>query len=166
MTFDMRPLLPGYVLALLAIIVGFGLGVAFGSNEEAMKADLASKAHAARHLYADEAAVKKVLDKSWTYYQRAHLHASSLGTTALVLITLVGLLGIPKRLAVAIGIALGLGSLGYGLFWLFAGMAAPMLGSTSLAKASYEWLGAGAPALLMISVFVVLGATVITWVKK
>jgi hypothetical protein len=159
-SFSLRPLLPGYALAILAILLGFGLGVAFGANEDGLKAGLAAKAQSASHLYADEAAMKKVLDKSWVYFQRAHLHAGSLGTAAIAMITLLGFLGLPSRIATPLSIALGLGSVGYGLFWLLAGMAAPSLGSTGAAKSAYEWLGAGSPGILVISTLVVFAITV------
>lgn len=45
----------------------------------------------------DDAALKAVLDKSWVYMQRAHLHAGGMGTTALVLIVLVSLLDRTSR---------------------------------------------------------------------
>ena len=42
---------------------------------------------------------------------------------------------------------MGLGSLGYSMFWMLAGMRAPGLGSTGAAKESLEWLAVPTSAL-------------------
>jgi hypothetical protein len=122
-------LAPGIGLALASIAFGFGLGVAFGAVEDDLKDHLQASAQA-----------KPVVKKSWTYFKRAHLHANALGTTALAASLLLALLGPPGVLARLSSFGLGAGALFYAAYWLFAGLMAPGLGSTSAAKESLAWL--------------------------
>jgi hypothetical protein len=67
------------------LLLGYGLGIVFGLNEEIIKSQLSASAAElqATAYHGDAAAVEAVLDKSWTYMQRAHLHAAGLGTAAI-----------------------------------------------------------------------------------
>ncbi len=151
----------GLVLAVLTILFGQGMGIVFGLNEDLIKSRLRASAEAVRGpVYeADDAKIKTVLDKSWSYMQRAHLHAGGMGTTAVALIVLLCLLDAPRRATVAIGLGLGAGGLGYSLFWMWAGFRAPALGSTGAAKESLAWLAmpsSGAFVLATIAALVLL----------
>lgn len=150
---SLHPVLPGLLLAILTLLFGFGLGVIFGFNEDAIKSRLSAAATAAPvSVYQqDEAAMKAVLDKSWTYMQRAHLHAGSLGAVAVALTVVLVLLGTGPRLARAISLGLGLGGLGYSVFWLWAGFRAPALGSTGAAKESLSWLAMPSSGLVVVA---------------
>ena len=157
----LRPALPGLLLATLTLLFGFGLGVVFGLNEDAIKSRLSAAAAAApAAVYQQDAAkVKAVLDKSWVYMQRAHLHAGSLGAVAVVLTLLAVLLGTRPLMTRAISIGLGAGGLGYSIFWLWAGFRAAALGSTGAAKESLAWLAmpsSGAFVVATTAVFVLL----------
>ena len=138
----LHPALPGIFLAVLTLLFGFGLGVVFGLNEGAIKSRLAASAAAveATVYHGDAAAAKPVLDKSWAYMQRAHLHAGALGTSAVILCVLTALVGARPVVTRTIGVALGAGALGYSVFWLWAGFRAPGLGGTGAAKESLAWL--------------------------
>jgi hypothetical protein len=135
----------------ITLLFGFGLGIVFGLNEEMIKSRLsASAVEVQATVYqGDDAAMKAVLDKSWTYMQRAHLHAGALGTSAVVLTLLVVLLGSSPRVTRAVGLALGVGSLGYSVFWLWAGFRAPGLGGTGPAKESLKWLAMPSSGLIV-----------------
>jgi hypothetical protein len=135
-------LAPGVLLAFASIAFGFGLGAAFGAAEDDLKDHLHASAQAVlESVYAgDEAQAKPVVKKSWTYFKRAHLHANALGTTALAVSLLLALLGPPGVLARLSSFGLGTGALFYSACWLFAGLMAPELGSTSAAKESLAWL--------------------------
>ncbi len=137
-----RPASVGLIFAILTILFGQGLGVVFGLNEDAIKGRLKASAEAVRDTVykGDAAAMKPVLDKSWAYMQRAHLHAGAMGTSALALITLLCLIGTPRIVLTISSIALGLGGLGYSLYWMWAGFKAPGLGSTGAAKESLKLL--------------------------
>ncbi|MFA6564037.1 MAG: hypothetical protein WCV00_19200 [Verrucomicrobiia bacterium] len=162
----LHPALPGMLLAVFTLLFGFGLGIVFGLNEDIIKARLkASTAEVRESVYhGNDATIKAVLDKSWVYMQRAHLHASGLGATALGLILLASLLGQSPGLTRAISLALGAGGLGYSVFWLWAGFRAPALGGTGAAKESLKWLAmpcsgamvvaTAAVAVLLITVIV------------
>jgi hypothetical protein len=147
-----RAVLPGLLLAALTLLLGFGLGVVFGLNEEAITSRLAASAAAApASVYnGDAAAVKAVLSKSWAYMQRSHLHAGALGTTAVALTMIVVLLGIRPMIARVISLGLGAGGLGYSVFWVWAGARAPGLGSTGAAKESLSWLAMPSSGLVVV----------------
>ena len=157
----------GLVLAVLTILFGQGMGIVFGLNEDAIKSRLKNSAVEMRDsVYkGDDAAIKAVLDKSWTYMKRAHLHAGSMGTTAVGLIVLMCLLGTSRRMIIAVSIGLGVGGFGYSLFWMWAGFRAPALGGTGAAKETLKWLAmpsSGAFVLATVAVLVALIATVVS----
>lgn len=104
-----RAVLPGLLLATLTLLLGFGLGVVFGLDEEAITSRLAaSAAGAPAAVYnGDAAAVKVVLAKSLAYMQRSHLHAGAPGTTAVALTMMFVLLGIRPMLPRVLSIGLG-----------------------------------------------------------
>jgi hypothetical protein len=163
---DLRPAGIGLALAILTLLFGQGMGVVFGLNEDAIKSRLKSDALEVRETVykGDDAAAKAVLDKSWVYMQRAHLHAGAMGTTALGLILVVWLLGTSPRITLAIGVGLGAGGLGYSIFWMWAGFLAPGLGSTGLAKESLRLLAmpsSGAFVLATVAVLVLLVARLV-----
>ena len=88
----------------------------------------------------DEAKAKKVSDKAWVYFKRAHLHANGLGTSALALIVLLTFLAGGDGLKGILALASGIGGLGYSVYWLLAGMRAPGMGSTAAAGLSHDEL--------------------------
>lgn len=149
----LRAALPGLLLAVLTLLFGFGLGVVFGLNEEAITSRLAASAAAAPDslYHGDPVAIKAVLGKSWTYMQRAHLHAGSLGTAAIALTVVVLLLGVQPVILRVISLGLGAGGLGYSIFWVWAGARAPGLGSTGAAKESLSWLAIPSSGLVVAS---------------
>lgn len=156
------PFLPGAAFGLVAVVYGFGLGAAFGAAEEQLKSALKASAEAARATYLARAAKEpdpeaaaraetaKVLEKSWIYLQRAHLHAGALGTIAIAVSLLVGWLPTWRMAGYLASASLGLGALAYPLFWMLAGFRAPGLGSTSAAKASLQWLAIPGSGLCLL----------------
>ena len=163
----LRPLAPGILLAFASIAFGFGLGIAFGAAEDDLKDHLHAGAQAVlESVYAgDESRARPVVAKSWTYFKRAHLHANGLGTTALVAILLLALLGPPGVLERLSSVVLGAGALFYSAYWLVAGLIAPEFGSTSAAKEALAWIAipssgacvAGLAGALICSIRAVLG---------
>lgn len=146
----LRPVLPGLFLGTLTLLFGFGLGVTFGLNEDMIKSRLSASAAAApAAVYQDDAAKEAVLEKSWVYMQRAHLHAGSLGAVAVALTILLVFLRTGPGLARATSLGLGTGALGYSGFWLWAGFRAPGLGSTGAAKESLAWLAIPSSGLVV-----------------
>lgn len=154
----LRPLAPGLLLALLAVLFGFGMGGAFGAAEDSLKDGLRASGEAVLDSAygGDEVAMSKVVGKSWSYYKRAHLHANALGTTALASILLLALVGKPGRLEQIGAIAFGAGSLLYGVYWLLAGMRAPGMGSTGAAKESLGFVAIPGSSLCMIGLFITI----------
>ncbi|MDP2345340.1 MAG: hypothetical protein Q8O67_30630 [Deltaproteobacteria bacterium] len=146
-----RPFAPAFVLALCAVLLGQGIGIAFGAAEETLKGSLKADAELvlATTYGGDAAKAKAVVDKSWVYYQRAHLHAGALGTFALVFALLLALIPGHLLLRRACAAGVSVGAFGYGSFWLWAGMRAPGLGSTGAAKESLTWLAWASSGLLV-----------------
>jgi hypothetical protein len=138
----------GTCLSLLAIFFGFALGGAFGAIEGPIKKRLdASGSAVLQSVYKGDAAAKDaVVKKSWEYLQRAHIHGGAIGTAALASIVTLILLCRLGLVAQITALAFGSGALLYSLFWLFAGLMAPGIGSTSVTKESLSFIaipGAG-----------------------
>jgi hypothetical protein len=154
----------GAILALFTVLVGFALGGVFGAFEDSLKADLSALAETGRDsVYGGDAAkMKSVVEKSWAYYKRAHLHGGGIGAAALSVILLLASLRRPTVvLRRGLALALGLGGLGYTTFWLLAARRAPGLGSTHAAKESLSWLAVPSAGLLLLGLTTVLVLTAI-----
>lgn len=161
----LRPALLGILLAVLTLLFGYGMGTAFGLNEDAIKSRLKASAVEVREsvYHGDDAAIKAVLDKSWGYMHRAHLHAGGLGSANIALILLTVLLGTSPGLTRVISLGLGAGGLGYSVFWLWAGFRAPAMGGTGPAKESLKWLAmpsSGAVLLSTVAVAILIIAAI------
>ncbi len=153
----------GVALALLTILFGFVLGGLFGAFEDVLKGGLKESALAVRDTAygGDEAKMKAVLDKSWTYYQRAHLHGGGIGAVCLGAILLLASLRRPRAMVRrGVALALGLGGFGYALFWMLAARAAPGLGGTGAAKDSLEWLAIPSAGMLLLGLVAVMALLV------
>ena len=68
--------------------------------------------------------------------KRAHLHSRTMGVISIAFSLLVAWLSFPARAQLGISLLSGLGSLGYGVFWMVSGFLAPGMGSTGAAKES------------------------------
>lgn len=133
-----KPMVVGACLALLAILLGFTLGGAFGLVEGTIKKHLDDSGSASlQSAYAGDVAAKNaVVAKSWVYLQRAHLHGGAIGAAALASILAMILLARPGTSTNVSALAFGAGAILYPLFWLLAGLTAPAAGSTGAAKES------------------------------
>lgn len=152
----------GVILSVLTLVFGFGMGIAFGAFEDGMKDGLREKGMAVlqEKYNGDEAKLDGALSKSWTYYKRAHLHANGLGTSALVLILLLSMVSASVNLKKYTALALGLGALGYSVFWYVAGSMAPALGGTGAAKEALRWLAWPSSGLCVLGLLMVLFLTI------
>ncbi len=150
---SLRAALPGLAIAVITVLFGFAMGGLFGLNEDLIKDRLAASAAAVTStIYqGDAAAAEPVLAKSWDYMQRAHLHGGAIGTAAIGLIVVLLLIGATPRVTRVLGLALGLGGLGYSIFWMWAGLLAPGLGSTGAAKESLRWLAMPSSGAVMVA---------------
>ena len=156
------PVKYGLLFALITLVYGFGLGGTFGVFEENIKEHLKNSASEvlASTYDGDEAKMKKITDKSWIYFKRAHLHANGLGTASLILIILISFLPIGSKIKSINAIFLGVGSLGYSLFWMLAGLKAPGMGSTGLAKESLTWLALPSSGLCIIGLIMIVALVI------
>jgi hypothetical protein len=154
----------GVLFAFTSVLFGFILGAVFGIAEDSLKSHLLeSSENVFISVYQNNQEEReKVLQKSWIYIKRAHLHAGAIGGTALGGIACMVLLT-GARVGALCGLSslfFGVGGLLYGLFWLLAGFEAPSFGSTALAKEAYSYIaisGAGSVILGALGgIFVIL----------
>jgi len=159
---NLKPLLPGAILALVSILFGFLLGGLFGAVEGTIKGQLSASADAVIDTVyeGDEARRDKIVAKSWSYLKRAHLHGGAIGTAALAAIVLLGLMGGVGTLERVSSFALGGGALLYAVFWLIAGFMAPGLGSTSEAKEALNFLAIPGAGLCLLGLAGTLLSTI------
>ena len=159
---NLAPLRIGILFALLTLCYGFALGAAFGAAEDVIKGRLSAGGQSylsqldTATAAAQKGKVEATIKKSWSYMKRAHLHANGLGTAALSLILLLSLLTAGETTKRLVAAALGVGALGYSMFWMFAGLRAPGLGSTHAAKESLEWFAIPSSALCLLGLAAVL----------
>jgi hypothetical protein len=144
-----KPSIIGTLLALVTILYSFGMGAGFGLCEEEVKDYLKAEAAAVKDTVykGDEVKMKKITDKSWIYLKRAHQHAGILGVIALAVALLLGVLNSCSLCKFIGSTCLGLGALGYSVFWMLAGATAPALGSTGAAKEALMLLAQPAAGL-------------------
>ncbi len=155
----------GILLSLLTLLFGFVLGGLFGAIESKIKGHLKEEAQAVFDTVykGDSVKMKKITDKSWVYFKRAHLHASGLGALSLATILLLMHMQTTLILKKHTAIFLGLGAFGYSLFWMFAALKAPRFGSTGAAKEVLSFLAipsAGMCIIGLISVLIIFLKTV------
>ena len=148
----------GILLSLLTLLFGFVLGGLFGVIESKIKNHLKGEAQAVFDTVykSDSITMKKITDKSWVYFKRAHLHANGLGAISLATILLLMFMPTPLLLKKLTAIFLGLGSFGYSLFWMFAALKAPGLGSTGAAKDALAFLAIPSAGLCIIGLISLL----------
>lgn len=134
--FDFTHIKYGIAIALTSILFGGSMGLSFGCCEESIKTVFNADAQAVlqEKYQGDQAAVDKTVSKAWVYMKRAHLHSQTMGVIAIVFSLLAASLQFQPRLQMGISLLSGLGSLGYGTFWLLAGWLAPGMGGTHAAK--------------------------------
>jgi hypothetical protein len=146
------------LLGLLAMAFGFILGGVFGGAEASLKEGLNQSALQAldTHYDGDAAKAQPVVKKAWSYYKRAHMHAGAMGTSAVAMILLLAFLGTPCMLRKIVAFALGFGSIGYPVYWMFAAMKAPGMGSTGAAKESLSWLAIPTSGMFILGTLMVI----------
>ena len=143
----------GVLVAMVAILFGGSLGLSFGCCEDDIKGVLKGSAEKVLSgVYGDDQAkANKVVKKSWVYMKRAHLHSQTMGVISIAFSLLVAWLSFPARAQMGISLLSGLGSLGYGVFWMSAGFLAPGMGSTGAAKESIALIAQASGAAFFIA---------------
>lgn len=142
------------VFAILAIFLGFVLGGVFGAAEDSLKNGLNQSAtEVLDSVYKSDVAAKDaVVKKSWEYFKRAHMHWGAIGSAALALILTLVLVCRPTKTARFCAVVLGSGALIYPSFWLLAGIYAPQMGGTGIAKEHFAWIGTPGAAFCILGV--------------
>jgi hypothetical protein len=155
----------GLTLALVGVLLGFLLGGAFGLIEPAILAHLKASGEAvlATTYGGDATKLDAVVDKSWTYLLRAHLHGGAIGSAALGAIGIMLLTTGRGGIAQLSALAIGAGALIYPTFWMVAGFAAPALGGTGAAKDAYEWIAIPGAGLAIVGL---IGTLIAVWTDR
>jgi|GEM_PF-390767 len=132
----------GVSLSLIAIFFGGLLGLSFGCCEDDIVSFLKSESQPvlAEKYGGNPEAADKVIDHSWEYFLRAHFHSQAMGVISIVFSLMAAGLRFPAKFQWGISLLGGFGSLGYGVFWLAAGVLAPVMGSTDAAKEALSLL--------------------------
>lgn len=169
MSQQLRPVGEGLLVGIVTVAFGWGLGVAFGGVEDWLKGDLKASAEKSLALYlsksgGDEAAARAsmaaTLDKSWNYYQRAHLHAGAIGSVVIGLCLALAHVEGRRGLRRIASLLLGFGALGYSAFWMLAAWRAPGLASTGAAKESLFWFATPSAGALVVGLVLAVGLLV------
>jgi len=147
-----KPAKLGTLFALLTILYSFALGATFGLFEKDVKDHLKAEAAAVKDTVykGDEAKMKKITDKSWVYCKRAHMHGAGLGAIALAVIVYMGVIRTCGFIKFLGSLSIGLGALGYSVFWTLAALTAPGLGSTGEAKEALYWVAQPSAGLCIL----------------
>lgn len=154
----------GILISMVAILFGGSLGLSFGCCEDSVKGYLNAEADAvSMEKYEGKQDKKnKVVKKAWVYMKRAHLHSQTMGVIAIAFSMLVAWLNYPPKIQLGVSLLSGLGSLGYGVFWLLSAVLAPGMGSTHAAKEAVGLIAqasGGAFFVAGITLFVALAYT-------
>jgi hypothetical protein len=138
----MAPVIPGLMMSFLAIVVGTGLGMAFGLYEDQIKDGLLAdvKAHPQIHEQTPDN-IKRQVGDGWRYIQRAHFHAQGLGALGVGIIVVLGLSWVSAAVKKWLALATGVGALLYPFTWLLMGLRIGSMGKQA-AHASVDWLAA------------------------
>ena len=126
----------GILIAMIAILFGGSMGLSFGCCEDDVKGFLKSQGDSVfQEKYGGiQEKMDKVTKKSWVYMKRAHLHSQTMGVIAIAFSLLVAWLNFHPKIQLGVSVLSGIGSLGYGFFWLLAAALAPAMGGTHAAK--------------------------------
>jgi hypothetical protein len=160
-TAALRAMRAGVLLAMFGVLFGFAMGGLFGAFEDRLKGGLAADADAvlATTYAGDPTKAQAVVDKSWSYFKRAHLHGGGIGAASLAVMLILAAAGAHRHLSALAALAMGAGSLGYPVFWLVAGIRAPGMGGTGAAKESLKWLAVPSSGALLLGLALAIGVT-------
>lgn len=156
----------GILIAMMAILFGGVLGISFGGWEGEIKGFLKSQAYSGDQEEHNVLKVQKILDKSWIYIKRAHLHSQTMGVIAITFSLLAAFFKIPVSIQWTVSLLSGLGSLGYGIFWLAAGLLAPSMGGTHQAKEAVGLIAQVSGASFMVAGVLVFAGLLYTILIK
>lgn len=112
----------GLFLVILTLLLGLGLGVSFGVNEDSFKSYITAGVNAHPEVHDS-----KSEDKIWRYAQRAHFHATGIAAFSIGLVILTMFSSLKAKLKSIAAILIGLGGL-YPLSWLSMFILAPSIG--------------------------------------
>jgi len=159
----LAPILPGLIVSFFAIVVGTGLGMAFGIYEEPIRNYLTAQiqAHPEVHEQAPDS-IKRDANMAWRDIQRAHFHAQGLGALGVGIIVVLGLSWVSAPVKRWLALATGFGALLYPFCWLLMGLRVGPMGAEA-AHASVDWLAGVSVPLFFGGMLLTLLILVLGW---
>ncbi|MBL8760203.1 MAG: hypothetical protein JNL50_02785, partial [Phycisphaerae bacterium] len=148
----------GLVLSIVTTIYGFVGGAVLGLEDGAIRGALAARVPEASRGERDA-----LVDRSWTFLRRSHLHASGMGTAAIALISLVPVIAArqPRWLGAGMSLGMGAGGAGYAAALIVAAVRTPPLASAALAKESAKLIAIPAAGAYMGGAALLLCLTIV-----
>ena len=155
---NFHPIKTGLFISMLVVLYGFSLGIVFGGYEDDIKENYSKKADSVLEtVYQNDVAKKeKHVDKAWEFLKLAHTHALGLGPIALVLIVLLGLIHAGELIKIITSVGIGIGSLGYPVYWTIASLQTPTAANYHQVKESLWWVAQPAAGLCFLGLLVIM----------
>ena len=155
---DLKPVKIGLFLALILLLFGIFMGIAFGVAEDSFK-DYITEGIVNNPLVHDDKSASKI----WRYAQRAHFHATGIGAFSLGLIVLVALSNLKQSMKKVSSFLIGLAGL-YPLAWFTTFLLAPSLGRDAahhhVITEFFTYIGTGA---LLVGLFILFTNLLFGW---
>ncbi|MCB1200441.1 MAG: hypothetical protein KDK41_07330 [Leptospiraceae bacterium] len=135
-----------FILALLTMIGGVTIAIAFGVNEDSFKrvirSGLLQNQPTMRNPDPEtrEKQIESEAEKIWRYYQRYHFHSTGIGAMALSALLFLQFMVSSGRLRDVSSWFISVGGFLYPMVWLFAAIYAPELGREA-AKERFMFFG-------------------------
>ncbi len=150
-----------FLLAIAGIVGGVFIAILFGANEDMFKQKIAAGLEQNVKIQAMADPVEKAdtlkveASKNWRYYQRFHMHATSIGVTILALLLFLMRLEAPEKFKIVASYLTAVGGFLYPFVWLFAGIYGPQMGRHE-AKEAFRIFGYSG-GLFLVGALLILG---------
>lgn len=145
----------GILASLVCIAWGFVVGGLMGALDTGFKGRMRERARKRlESAYGgDEAKLEKLVSKGFKYCIRSHLHGGAIGSSALVCILLLVVIGENGALGVFSSFTFGVGGLAYSVYWMMAGIHTADIGDATLAKHHMRFIAIPGAGMALVGLF-------------